>query len=587
MINQIKSQVPKKPGCYLYYSNSTIIYIGKAKNLQKRMLSYFERINNIKTTKMVSEITEFKFIVTQNEKESLILENNLIKKHQPKYNILLKDDKRYPYILLTDEDHPRLLKVRNTKQKGTYFGPFPSGSFASQIIEVIGKEVPFRKCMVMPKEECIYYHLKQCYAPCIKEVDQLEVNSYKDQVKKLFTNKMKRLEKLITKKMHESADLLEFEDAQRYQQLLADFSWHKENQVFELTNIVTMDIIAYYQDDDWISIGIISVIDGKVNNLSTVMISYVDDINQQIIASLYNHYLTNLQPELFLVNSQDIELAKLIEDNFLMKSQKDWKVDYQGLLAIAQENANLYFKNNVDKVTNKLLSKKEDGYKELQAIASSQLKLIEVYDISHFSGDSQIGVKVAYQNGSKSKKLYRKYKIKEANKADDYASMKEVLERRLNPQKAHVIDLPDLIILDGGKGQVQIGKEVLEKYQLIGKIKLIGLVKNNKHQTEAIVNLDKKLKQIDKQSGLYKFLFQMQEEVHRFAIDFHHKLETKSLFISELDGIQGLGLKRKKILLEEYQTVKSLKKAKVEDLIKLKIPSKVAKVLIDKLNQGE
>lgn len=588
IVNDIKKQVPDQPGCYMYYNRSNvIIYIGKAKNLRKRMLSYFNRVNNIKTTKLVTEIVRFEYFVTNTEREALILENNLIKKYDPKYNILLKDDKRYPSIVLTKEEHPRLLKVRDTKLRGKYYGPFPSNFFVNEVIELIGKEVPLRKCYKLPKEECIYYHIKQCYAPCIKAVDSEVVSEYRKQVDDLLSNNLSKLSKLIESKMLVSAENLDFEQASKYKSLIEMISEYKQNQAIEFSRDIDIDIYGIYASDSWLSISVITVVAGKVQNVTSALTSIDEDISQSLISFLFNHYLNEKSPINFIIDSNDQQIVREIESQLLMTYHHSHLVEYKQLLEMATFNAKSYYKANVNKISNHVLGKENDGFATLKRIAKDNLDYVEIYDISHTGGDAQVGAKVVYEHGKKNPKLYRKYKIREARASDDYGSLREVLTRRLTRIITGEEEKPNMIIVDGGKGQVSVGVDVLQSLGFVNEIKIIGLAKDDFHKTRAIVNQYGDEHQLDRNSSLYRLLFEMQEEVHRFAIDFHRQTKIKSMFASRLDNIPGLGVKRKRQLLEHFQTIENIKNASTEDIQKLAIPQKVAAEILKKLNESE
>lgn len=586
IVAQIKEQVSEKPGCYMYYSRSNqIIYVGKAKNLRKRMLSYFNRVNNIKTTKLVSEIAKFETFVTTNEREALILENNLIKQHEPKYNILLKDDKRYPSIVVTKEAHPRILKVRDTKFKGKYYGPYPSNFFVNEIIEILNKEVPLRKCHKIPKEECIYYHINQCYAPCIKSIDPAEVKAYKDTVDALLANNLSKMKKLLTEKMLAAAEKLEFEQAGKFKSVIGLIDEYKQNQAIEFSRDINIDIYGIYADDSWLSVSIITVKGGRVQNVSSGITSYEGDINESLISYLYTHYLKHEPPVNFIIEDTSASLITDIESQLIMTYHNSHLTEYKSLLEMAMFNSRSYYKNNVNRLTNKVLGKENNGFDTLKQVVKSELHIVEIYDISHIGGDAQVAAKVVWEDGKKNPKLYRKYKIKQAKAADDYGSMREVLTRRLNRVVTGEEEAPDLIIMDGGKGQVSSGLEVLEALGLERKIKIFGLAKDDFHRTRAIVNKHGQEHELDRSSSLYKLLFDMQEEVHRFAIDFHRQTKTKSLFSSKLDDIPGLGVKRKRLLLEKFQTVENIQTASVEEIKKLSIPASVASAILEELNK--
>ncbi len=573
MIERIKQEVPNSPGCYIYYNkDNKIIYIGKAKNLKKRMTSYFNRVHNIKTTKLVSEIVNFKYIVTNNERESLILERNLIKEHMPRYNIMLKDDKQYPYIVITNEQHPRILKVRDRKFKGTYFGPYPSASFVNDIIKVIGRETNLRKCQTLPKEVCVYYHLKQCYGPCIKEFSKEEVKVYKDEVSKLLKNNMKGLERLVEGKMKYYASILDFENAQELKVVLNQIEQFSGRQAIDLDHGKSFDVIEVYKDDNWVSIAIINVVNGIVYNINTSVHSYIDDYISQVISYLYQYYDDKL-PELFLTS--DLDLGSTIENVLLIEQINSHLLEYRNLEVMGIDNAREYYKNNVDKLTKLILDDSKSGYEELKVLANSDLDIIEMYDMSHMGGDAHVGVKVSYKNGKKDHKAYRKYKVREAKAGDEYGSMREVLTRRFSRMIQDNEVYPDLVILDGGKGQINVCLDVLNSLSIADEIAVIGLVKDDKHTTKALMNKNLESIPLKKSTKLYKFLFNIQEEVHRFAINYHHKSKENQMIISKLDTIEGLGPKRKQLLIQEFKDINGIKSASDKQLRDLKIPKKV------------
>lgn len=573
IVDKIKEIVPNSPGCYLYYDkDDVIIYVGKAKRLKKRMLSYFNRKNNIKTEFLVSKIKTFDYLVTINENEALILENNLIKKHTPYYNIALKDDKTYPYIRVTGDKHPRIVRTRTRNLSGVYYGPYPSGSFVMDIIYYLNKNVPLRKCANIPKKECIYFHIQQCYAPCINEVDEKQVKQYREQVDKYLKNDMKNLEKKMQEDMFHFADNLQFEEAQKYKNILDSIKQLRSEQYVQFSKDIEIDVIDFYNDDNFISLSIVEVRGGKVLNIHRVMIPFYDNISDEIFSYLYDYYAVK-KPKNIVTEHKELE-TMITEILLINKKSANFK-EFKQISEIARENAREYYQKNINRITTEYFEKENDGFKKLQEITGDSLKRIEIYDISHLFGDSQVGSMVVYENGKKNPKQYRKYKIKEkSNLKNDYGSIKEVLTRRL-ARAIKEDKFPNLIIVDGGKGQVSSALEVLCLYGLDKKIKLIGLAKDDKHKTKAIVNKKLQEKNIDRKSVLYKFLYDIQEEVHRYAIDFHHKLQINSLFKSELDKIDGLGPKRKKILMEHFEYLDNIKNASYDDLKKLKLPSAV------------
>ncbi len=582
MLERIKQEVPDKPGCYIYYNDEgVIIYIGKAKNLKKRMSSYFNRVHNLKTTKLVSEIRDFKYIVTTNERESLILERNLIKEHMPRYNVMLKDDKSYPYIVITNEEHPRILKVRDRKYKGTYFGPYPSASFVNEVIRIINRNTKLRKCHKLPADTCVYYHLNQCYGPCIKQFSKEEIKEYKNQVSDLLKNEMRGLTNLIKHQMGVYAENLDFEQAQELKVILEQITNFKQRQAIDIDGQKTFDVVEVYKDKNWISIAIINIVDGIVHNINTSIHSYVEDYISQVVSYLFDYYQDRQMLDFV---SSDQELAQVISNVLLSTNINSHLLEYRNLEKMGIDNAREYYKNNVDKLTKLIYDNTKSGYEELKLLANDDLDIIEMYDISHLGGDAQVGVKVSYKNGKKDHKMYRKYKIKEAGLGDEYGSMKEVLTRRFNQMLSDGEDYPNLVILDGGKGQINVCLEVLDNLSLKDEIAVIGLVKDDKHKTKALMNKNLEQIPLKTSSKLYKFLYDIQEEVHRFAINYHHKSKQNQMIISKLDQIQGLGPKRKQLLIQTFKDIEGIKQATDEELRKINIPKNVITSLRDTLN---
>ncbi len=578
MLDLIKATVPKKPGCYIYKNKEdNIIYIGKAKNLQVRMSSYFNRIHNIKTTKLVSEIKSFEFIITNNERESLLLENQLIKKHLPKYNIMLKDDKSYPYIVVTNDVHPQVLKVRNRKLHGKYYGPYPSSNYVNEIIKVINRITKLRKCRVIPQKECIYYHLNKCYAPCIINSSNEDIKMYKKEVNDLLINNMKGLKVEINNKMIIAADNLEFEEAGKYKYLIQQINTYQEKQAIDLNQNISFDVIEIYYDQDWVSITIIKIEFGMVVNIISSIHSYIEDYLTIVISYLYQMYEQNNSIN-FLTSNK--ELASMMENIFVMTAIKSNLQEYRNLEQMAKENARIYFKNNIEKIAKLIYDDGISGYDELKKITNNDLEIIEMYDISHLGGDAQVGVKVSYKKGKKDKKQYRKYKIKTASPGDEYGSMYEVIDRRISKMISENTSYPNLIILDGGKGQIKVCLEVLKKYSLDNMIMVMGLVKDKKHTTYAMMNKDYEQIVLKRSSKLYKFLYSIQEEVHRFAINYHHISKENKMIMSKLDSIEGLGPKRKQNLIIHFGSYENIKAASYDELIALKIPKIIVKKIL-------
>ncbi|MGL4589910.1 MAG: excinuclease ABC subunit UvrC [Mycoplasmatales bacterium] len=567
-MKEIQNQVPNLPGCYLYYNqDQDVIYVGKAKDLKKRMSSYFNRATDLKTTKLVQEIATFEYYVTTSEHEALILENNLIKQYNPHYNILLKDDKSYPYLLVTKEAHPRLIRVRETTKKGIYFGPYPSAKFVNDVLHELHKITQLRKCVKLPKETCIYYHLGQCYAPCIKEVAS---ETYVNEVKDYLKNDMRKLKVYLKNAMTAAASEFNFEQASHFRDIVQSIEEYEATQTMELPTGKNFNVIEYENINDWLIITIISIVNGKVHNINNAIISLVDPL-EDICSYLYSFFKsTNYDFDEFVTSDPELKLT--INNLFLKTAIPVHLTTYKQLIEIAKVNGQEYYRNHVEKITKQYFQKQNEGYEALKQIAKSKLKRIEIYDISHHGGDAQVAAMVVYENGKKNPNQYRKFKIKTAKANDEYGSLAEVLERRFTNND---LELPDLVILDGGKGQMTIATDVLKKLGLFDSLMVIGLVKDDKHTTRAIVNKAGAERKLVRNTPLYRFLYQMQEEVHRFAIAFHRSVKTNSLFLSKLDQVKGLGPKRKQILIENFGYLEKMLEASDSELIKLKLPQAV------------
>lgn len=582
IVNKISNTVPDKPGCYIYYNgNGEVIYVGKAKKLKKRMMSYFNRSQNLKTTRLIQDIVDFDIIITQTEKEALILENNLIKENNPKYNILLKDDKTFPYIVITKEEHPRLIKLRNHKVKGKYYGPFTSSTFANEVINYLNQITILRKCVKLPKIECIYYHLGQCYAPCIKDFSANEVMEFEKTTKEYLQNNMAKLKIFVDQQMKDAVQSLNFEQAAKSRDFLLLLKKNQESQFAELKNDENTHILDYYSDEDWISIAILTIQGGKLVNIHRGILENTNIVDD--VASYYYRYFTNNKFVVHKLITNHDEVNEKLKSVITINVQRSSNVQYDEILKLATENSAEYFKMKKDEIIKKFFEEQNQGYLELQKISKSSLNIIEMYDISHFGGENQVAAKVSLVNGKKMTNRYRKYKINSQSSADDYSAMREVLTRRLSKGIVEE-DLPDLIIVDGGKGHVGVAKDVLEMLGL-EKLKLIGLVKDSKHKTRAIVNKDFNEMTLKENTALYRFLYSIQEEVHRFAINYQRLRADKTMFTSILDDIEGLGTIRIKKIRERYPTIDQLKQATEVEFIELKIPLGILLKIKEKLDR--
>lgn len=580
MIKDKLSLLPTSPGCYLMKDEAgTIIYVGKAKKLKSRVTSYFTGAHDYKTTKLVSEIVDFEYIVTDSEKEALLLEINLIKDYTPKYNIMFMDNTYYPYIQLTREKHPCLKIVRDaSKKKHKHFGPFPDATAARQTYKLLNRLYPLRKCNTVPKKPCLYYSLGQCVAPCIQEVDEEEYKKITSSITKFIQGDTKEVVKGLEVKMMQASEELNFELAKECRDLIQHIHHVTSKQHVQFNDMVDRDIIGYYQDKGYLSLQLFFMRNGKLLARDLNLVPATEDMHEQIIQFLVTFYQQNTYPkELLVPTDLDTTLLESILECKILKPQKGNKAS---LVDMAIENA----KEALEK---KFLLIQKNEASTMGAIKQLGDKLdmplprrIELFDNSNIQGAYAVAGMVCFKDGAPSKKDYRKFKIKTVEGPDDYASMREVVYRRYYRVLVEQLEKPDLIIVDGGKGQIKVAKEVIDSLHL--DIRVCGLAKDDKHSTAMLLDEQGEEIEIDKKSELFFLLTRMQDEVHRYAISFHKNVRSKSLFQSILDDVEGIGPKRKKELLKKFGSVKQLKEASVEQL-EVVLPKEVAKNLHEAL----
>lgn len=571
MIKEKLQTLPNKPGCYLFYDkNGIIIYVGKAKNLRNRVKSYFVGAHNFKTTRLISEIVDFSFLITNTETEALLLEFNLIKENIPKYNIKLVDDKSYPYIVITKEKYPKIIVSRDLKIKGTFFGPYPNVYAAKQTARLLNRIYPFRKCDKLPKEACLYYHLGQCLAPCIEEVDY---SSMIKEVKAFLKGDTKNVLKLLKNKMEEASEKLHFEEALEYKIMIDSITQTTEKQVVNLSDFKDRDIVSYASNENKIVIQILKMRQGKiVDSNSTTVDKMLDEVDQ-ITSYLFQYYKQSIIPDEILFDKR-FEEANL-------EMFKNWFIPKRGdklkLVEIAYDNA-LFDLNHYSKLHESKAQKQSKAITELLTLLNvSQIKRIDVFDNSHLFGADPISAMVVFENFKPNKKLYRKYHLKAT---DDYSGMKEVFYRRYQRALVENEELPDLIVVDGGIGQLNAAKTILDS--LFIDTLIVGLKKNNKHQLESLITL-KEEHFIKKGTSLYTLLSKMSDEVHRFAITFHQKTRSKNLLKSKLDGIAGVGNVRKQKLFNYFKTIDNMKSGSIKEYQDLGINEQLRKNIIEGL----
>lgn len=552
--------MPTSPGVYMMMDKyENIIYVGKAKNLKNRVRSYFVGAHNLKTTRLISEITDFSYIQTNSEREAFLLEHNLIKQHLPKYNIRLVDDKTYPYIVITNETHPKIMISRELKQGlGTYFGPYPNVYAAKQTVRLLNKIYPLRKCDTMPKKACLYYHIKQCLAPCIFD-EPIDYEPYIKEITTFLKGDDKHIKNYLTEQMHHFSDQLLFEQALEYKQLLEFIEVTNQQQVISFNDFKDRDFISYEADDEDVSLQILKMRQGKIiDTKSDIFPLYVD--TDHILSYIYDYYQNTLIPDELLFDEKfDIESLKVLFGNKASIPKKGKK---KHLIDIAYKNAAYDLKH--ERLLNKTMQEKKheaiDAFYQLLKI--DNIERIDLFDNSHTFGSQMISAMVVYKDFKPSKKDYRKYILKHTNKGDDIGAFKEVLYRRYQRALVEQTELPDLIIVDGGINQVNAALGVLNDLNLT--IPLIGLKKDKFHTLHSIIYQNEAY-QLNRSDTLFSLLSNMIEETHRFAISYHRTRRSKAITKSLLDDIKGVGAVRKRKLFEKFTSLENMTKGTIED----------------------
>ncbi|MBE6158178.1 MAG: excinuclease ABC subunit UvrC [Firmicutes bacterium] len=560
------SLVPTKPGSYqMKNKDGVIIYVGKAKNLKNRLKSYFTGTVTGKTRMLVEDIDDFEYIVTSSELESLILEITLIKKYDPKYNILLKDDKSYPYIELTNEVYPRLKIVRNVKRKKNknyLYGPYPNVSAARKTVNMINRLYPLRKCDRLKKELCLYYHINECLGYCVKDIDPDKINNMKKEIISFLKGDSSLIVEKIKDEMNKASNLMNYERALEFKNMLEDIDITLRKQKIDLNKGYNFDLVNYYNDNNYLSIEIFFIRDGLLFGRHNEIISTIDNINEEVVEYLIKFYdkVGVLPKELYVPDSLDY---KLIEDYFNVKVVVPKKGKLKNLLDLAYENA----KEQMD-LEEETLKKDDllriDAINELKELLKlDKVSRMESFDNSHLFGTFYVGGMVVFDDFLPLKNEYRKYKIS-VDVKDDLGAMREVLYRRYYKVLMEDLVRPDLIVMDGGKLQISIAKEIISSLGL--DIPIIGLVKDDKHRTSYIMNDKYEMLDVSKDSKLFLFLTRIQDEVHRYAITYHRNIKSKGMLSSVLDLAPGIGEVRKKELLKKFGSLKKIREASIDEV---------------------
>ncbi|HGP8683706.1 TPA: excinuclease ABC subunit UvrC [Streptococcus pneumoniae] len=592
MNNLIKPKLellPTSPGCYIYKDkNGTIIYVGKAKNLRNRVRSYFRGSHDTKTEALVSEIVDFEFIVTESNIEALLLEINLIKENKPKYNIMLKDDKSYPFIKITNEHYPRLIITRQVKKDGgLYFGPYPDVGAANEIKRLLDRIFPFRKCTNPPSKVCFYYHIGQCMAHTICKNDEAYFKSMAQEVSDFLKGQDDKIIDDLKSKMAVTAQSMEFERAAEYRDLIQAIGTLRTKQRVMAKDLQNRDVFGYYVDKGWMCVQVFFVRQGKLIERDVNLFPYFNDPDEDFLTYVGQFYQekSHLVPnEVLIPQDIDEEAVKALVDTKILKPQRGEK---KQLVNLAIKNARVSLEQKFN-LLEKSVEKTQGAIENLGRLLQIPTPVrIESFDNSNIMGTSPVSAMVVFVNGRPSKKDYRKYKIKTVVGPDDYASMREVIRRRYGRVQREALTPPDLIVIDGGQGQVNIAKQVIQE-ELGLDIPIAGLQKNDKHQTHELLFGDPlEVVDLSRNSQEFFLLQRIQDEVHRFAITFHRQLRSKNSFSSQLDGIDGLGPKRKQNLMRHFKSLTKIKEAGVDEIVEVGVPRAVAEAVQRKLNPQE
>ena len=580
--------LPDNPGCYLHKDkNGTIIYVGKAKNLRNRVRSYFRGSHDTKTERLVSEIVDFEFIVTESNIEALLLEINLIQENMPKYNIMLKDDKSYPFIKITREKYPRLLITRQVKKDNAYyFGPYPDVSAANEIKQLLDRIFPLRKCNVLPKKVCLYYHMHQCLAPCVYDIDPKVFVGMVDEISKFLTGGEDKIITELDAKMHAAADAFEFEKAAEYRDLVKSIGTLRTKQRVMNHDLQDRDVFGYAVDKGWMCVQVFFVRQGKLIQRDVNMFPYYNDADEDFLTYVGQFYKENdhlVPKEIFIPADIDLASVKALTKTKVIQPSRGEK---KQLVNLATKNARVSLQQKFD-LAEKSVEKTRGAITNLgQLMQIPTPHRIESFDNSNIMGTSPVSAMVVFVDGKPSKKNYRKFKIKTVIGPDDYASMREVILRRYSRAIKEASVLPDLIIMDGGVGQINAAKAVLDDLGL--DIPIAGLAKNDKHQTqELLFGEPLEIVPLSRQSQEFFLLQRIQDEVHRFAITFHRQVRSKNSFSSKLDGIDGLGPKRKRSLMLTFKSLTKVQEATILEIQAAGIPLEVAKRIKETLSKSD
>ena len=585
MFSEKLSLVPELPGSYqMKDKDGVIIYVGKAKNLKRRLKSYFTRTVTGKTKVLVSNIADFEYIVTSSELESLILEITLIKKYNPKYNVLLKDDKSYPYIELTNEKYPTLKVVRNIKlkkNKNNLYGPFPNVGSAKRTVNMLNRLYPLRKCERLKKDVCLYYHLGECLGYCKYDVSEKRCNEMYKEIKEFLSGNNTVIEKRIKEEMQKCSDAMNYEKAIEYKNMLNDIKITLTDQQISLNKDYNFDLFNCYQNNNFLSIEVFFIRGGVLFGRDQKIINTFDDYEDYLMEYIIKFYEHNLLPKEIIV--PEFIDANLLSEYLNVKVETRVKGDIKKLLDLAYSNARIYLENREEELNNDLV-KREEAIKELsELLGGVKVNRMESFDNSHLFGTYYVGGMVVFEDFVPLRNEYRKFKV-DASVKDDLSAMREVVYRRYYKVFMENLVKPDLIVVDGGELQVKVVRDIIDELNL--GINIIGLKKDNHHKTNTIIDRNLKEINIDSHSNLFLYLANIQEEVHRYAITYHREIKNKGMLSSVLELVPGIGEQRRKDLLKKFSSLKKIKEASIDELSEV-LPRDVAESLYNYLKENE
>lgn len=588
LIKEKLATLPERPGCYLMKnSQGTIIYVGKAKILKNRVRSYFTGSHGAKTQLLVSEIDDFEYIVTSSDIEALILEMNLIKEHDPRYNVMLRDDKSYPYIKLTKEKNPRLIITRKVqKNTGRYFGPYPNVTAAQETKKLLDRMYPLRKCRTLPDRVCLYYHIGQCLAPCVNHIKEETYAEMTDGIVRFLNGGFQEIKKELNENMQKAAEALEFEKAKELRDQIRHIDTVMEKQTVQFNDLTDRDVFNFAYDKGWMCVQVFFMRQGKLIERDVSIFPFYNETEEDFLTFIGQFYLksNHIKPkEVLIPHKVDGGLIKQLLEIDVTQPSRGRKKE---LVEMARQNAELALKEKfalIERDEERTVVAVENLGKALNIPTPHR---IETFDNSNIQGVHPVSAMVVFEDGKPNKKLYRKYHIQTVEGPNDVGTMKEVIRRRYSRLLKENKELPGLILIDGGKGQMRAAREVLED-ELGLQIPICGLAKDDKHKTaQLLIGEPPEAVPLSRKGQEFYLLQRIQDEVHRFAISFHRQTRDKSMAKSVLDDIEGIGPKRKQQLMRTFGSIKKMREASVEELVSSGLPQSVAALVHNTLNDN-